>query len=131
MTIQIITSTHLTVSSQVRRSWGERLFSRPWQPWVSHKEVRIPDPYAYRLYPNRDIYIVHPRLAGDFAKLAATVNIDGRRAHLPTPRPPTPTVNIDGRRVHLPTPRPPIPPLATAVGPITQKGNDSGRPHEK
>ena len=58
MGLPIITSESLTVSTteQVRRGWRERLFSRPWQPWVSHKTVVHKE-------PDRNVYII-PAMAG-------------------------------------------------------------------
>lgn len=96
MTIQIITSTYLTITKQVRRSWRERLFTHPWRPWVSHKEVQVPDPYAYRLCPNRDIYVVHPAMAKPFEEFLTI--LDARRTRLPTPRPPTPSETAKRRK---------------------------------
>lgn len=45
---------------QVRRTWKERLFSRPWRPWVRTRTVTPmkPDP---RIYQSPDGYLVgHP-----------------------------------------------------------------------
>lgn len=46
----------------VRRSWRERLFSRPWHPWTPTKTIvpMVPDPSAYAL---GGCYVMHPATA--------------------------------------------------------------------
>ena len=45
----------------VKRSWRERIFSRPWRPLQRTKEIIrfVPDPYVY-LIRDRNIIIAHP-----------------------------------------------------------------------
>ena len=47
----IIESPFVTVleTRVVKRTWRERLLSRPWRPWQATKEigVRVPDPQLY------------------------------------------------------------------------------------
>lgn len=44
----IYTSPHLPIYEKrtitVKRSWRERLFSRPWRPWMKMKEIEVEDP---------------------------------------------------------------------------------------
>ena len=44
--IQIIPDRHISDYRIVRRTWKERLFSRPWQPFVKAKTVHSPQIYA-------------------------------------------------------------------------------------
>ncbi len=43
--IQIITDPYVSDYDQVRRTWRERLFSWPWQPFVKFKTVYSPKYY--------------------------------------------------------------------------------------
>lgn len=44
-----------------RRSWKERLFSRPWTPWVAEKTIMVPN-YKPAIYRVGDRIIYHPAL---------------------------------------------------------------------
>ncbi len=47
----------------VRRTWRDRLFSRPWRPWVATRLVRsrIPHPGFARISPTT--IVMHPETA--------------------------------------------------------------------
>jgi hypothetical protein len=50
----------------VRRTWKERLFSRPWKPLISKKQITVkvqtylPDPQHYFIHKNKEI-VGHPQ----------------------------------------------------------------------
>ncbi len=50
------------------RSFGERFFSFPWKPWVTHKTVTAPG-----MYREGDVIYVHPSLCEEIYK---TMNQD-------------------------------------------------------
>lgn len=39
---QVIVDANRTDAKTVRRSWRERLFSRPWRPFAGTKTIRVP-----------------------------------------------------------------------------------------
>lgn len=45
----------------VRRSWKERLFERPWQPWVATKTIQVPN-YKPAIYRIGNTIVYHPSL---------------------------------------------------------------------
>lgn len=57
----IVTDPHLTKTAvvEVRRTWRERLFSRPWRPWERTKFVtrQVPDDTVYFI---RGRIVCHP-----------------------------------------------------------------------
>lgn len=62
--LKIITDLNLTIQDGtiiVNRSWKERLFTRPWKPWVATKEIFniIPDPNMYFI-EKEGIVFAHP-----------------------------------------------------------------------
>jgi len=63
--IQVYEDSNLTklVAKHIRRSWIERLFSWPWQPWVAQQTIFVnqPDPYLYWI--GRGKLIGHPDTA--------------------------------------------------------------------
>jgi hypothetical protein len=50
----------------VRRTWRERLFSRPWRPWKATKVVRQKVPYSGGLKLDDHTIVMHP---ATYAKL--------------------------------------------------------------
>ena len=90
--IPIIETPHALDHREVKRTWRERLFSRPWRPWVKTKIVTKPGIFVLsstkrdllsRLRINvsglydipvsvgmRDTIIVHPTLAAQIKNLA-------------------------------------------------------------
>lgn len=66
----------MTRTAPRRRSWRERLFSRPWRPWRKFETVYVPDPNIYKMQlPSavpgsfgansmKTIFICHPQTAG-------------------------------------------------------------------
>lgn len=64
----IIVAPYLTVDGEpynVRRSLRERLFSRPWRPWVCTRTIvpQIPDPSMYSMLDpisGRQTIVAHP-----------------------------------------------------------------------
>lgn len=44
-----------------KRSWKERLFSRPWTPWVTEKTIMVPN-YKPAIYRVGDKIVYHPAL---------------------------------------------------------------------
>ena len=61
---QIITSVYLTKTSDplsVKRTWKERLFSRPWKPWQATKMITIQVP-SDEVLVMMDRIIMHPEM---------------------------------------------------------------------
>ncbi len=61
--MRIIWSEHLTQDGEpveVRRSWRERLFSRPWQPFRATRTFIPKIPYRGALKLNESTLIMHP-----------------------------------------------------------------------
>lgn len=61
--VRFVESKYLTVQAgwrKVRRTWKERLLTRPWRPWQHHKLVAVqePDPQIYEISPG--VFIGHP-----------------------------------------------------------------------
>ncbi len=64
---QIIENQNMTVedgTTTVKRSWGERIFTRPWKPLMSTREVArfVPDPDVY-LIRSTNLIVAHPATA--------------------------------------------------------------------
>ncbi|HEC64245.1 MAG TPA: hypothetical protein ENI23_03020 [bacterium] len=62
--LKIIEDKSLTIPDgtiTVTRSWKERLFTRPWKPWVATKEIFniIPNPELFYI-KDRGIVLAHP-----------------------------------------------------------------------
>lgn len=57
--LAITVDPNLTEPKTVRRTWGERLFARPWRPFVQTKVIRVPSEQVY-LLTNR--LICHPAM---------------------------------------------------------------------
>ena len=85
--IQIKTDNFLHSTITVNRTWKERLFSWPWEPWVKIKYRVIPDPNLYAMSAlgyvhgermNSTVYICHP---ATFEKLMRTIR-DDRKSNL-------------------------------------------------
>jgi hypothetical protein len=60
--MRVVESPHLMVPGgerEVRRSWSERLFARPWRPWRATRRVPVskPDPNVYRI---QGMLVGHP-----------------------------------------------------------------------
>jgi hypothetical protein len=55
----------------IKRSWIERLFSRPWTPLtrVRHETVNVPLRTVYR---NKDMLIMHPEIAREIRSILFT-----------------------------------------------------------
>lgn len=45
----------------VRRSWKERLFTRPWRPWVSTKTIQVPN-YKPAIFRAGNVVYYHPSM---------------------------------------------------------------------
>lgn len=54
--MKIIIDKHVSDYDQIKRTWKERLFSRPWRPWVSKKSVHNP-----KIYRAGDTIICSPK----------------------------------------------------------------------
>lgn len=48
--MKIIPSQYISDYKTVRRSWGERLFTRPWRPLVATKQVHDPQIFKHGNY---------------------------------------------------------------------------------
>lgn len=52
-----------TRTEAVCRSWRERLFTRPWRPWITEKSIQITEPgrsvYVAKLM-GQEVVICHP-----------------------------------------------------------------------
>lgn len=62
--MRVIESVYLTQASEpvlVQRTWGERLFSRPWRPWSSTKLVSTTIPYRGFYKVGNDTIVIHPQ----------------------------------------------------------------------
>ena len=62
--IRVVVNTELLEDGQavvVRRTWKERICSKPWQPWISVKITRIKVPSKKALVANGCI-VVHPEM---------------------------------------------------------------------
>jgi len=61
--IPVITSPHMTepveVEREIKRSWKERLFTWPWQPWLSTKVITV-----IEHHPRQDIVIAPASTGG-------------------------------------------------------------------
>ncbi len=73
--LRIVENANLTVPGtpyQVRRTWCERLFSRPWTPLTAERTVvlRIPSRQIYALPGG--LIVMHPAMAAEIRKLVPT-----------------------------------------------------------
>lgn len=80
--VRIIESPCLTEAGEpqaVRRSWRERLCSRPWRPWKATKTVvpQVPSRTVYRLAGGR--LLMHPEIAREYRRALAEGGPDGRQ----------------------------------------------------
>lgn len=69
---KIITNDHLMVDGepiQIRRSWRERLFSRPWRPWAAVRTFipKIPSP---QIFEWGDTLIMHSETMRKFREMS-------------------------------------------------------------
>lgn len=55
-------------SRQVPRTWRERLFSWPWQPWVGTKTIMVEVPSKQILNVNDSMWLCHPEMLGTIRK---------------------------------------------------------------
>lgn len=62
--LRIIEEPSLTVTetTKVPRTWRERLWSLPWYPWVTHKQVTTKRAGDMYLLQNQHALIIHPRI---------------------------------------------------------------------
>ena len=72
--VEVITSVWLTESGepvQVRRSWRERLFSRPWRPLRRTRTFvpQVPSKHAYRM---GDRIVMHPAMLAQLKSASST-----------------------------------------------------------
>lgn len=59
--VPVMTSMSLVNSVWKKRSWRERLFRRPWRPWVKLRLVQEPDPMIYLMSSGaRPAFLAHP-----------------------------------------------------------------------
>ena len=62
--VQVIYSTEALKTIYTKRTWKDRLFGWPWQPWKTSKEVKKPTMYLSTtdtsLLLNRKVIIAHP-----------------------------------------------------------------------
>ena len=56
----------LTVTETIHRSWRSRLFTRPWQPWVTTEMRKVPDRTVYQIAPG--ILVCHPSVAEELRR---------------------------------------------------------------
>ena len=64
--LRVIESEWLTQDGepvQVRRTWRERLFSRPWRPLQATRTVIPQVPYQGAMTLGRDAVVMHPAIA--------------------------------------------------------------------
>jgi len=67
MGLQLISDHKLTVLGPPRkRMWRERLFTRPWRPWVGWENTFVPDPVVYKV---GNKLIAHPAVIGELRRL--------------------------------------------------------------
>lgn len=69
--INIIENPYLTEPGEpcdVKRTWKERLFTRPWNPFKSHKEI-IPIVPSREIIKLGDKWIMHPEMAKEIMGL--------------------------------------------------------------
>lgn len=59
MLIDIYESPYLIEPKQVKRSWKERLFERPWRPFKKFKTIMIP---SEKIYEVGGAFICHPEM---------------------------------------------------------------------
>lgn len=78
--IPIHETPHAVEHKEVKRTWRERLFSRPWQPWVKTKIVvkpamfivNVPALLAAWRFGNtalREYIVAHPKIAAQIKNL--------------------------------------------------------------
>lgn len=70
MGMKVIESTWLTEAGEpiaIRRTWRERLLSRPWTPWRATKMITPQIPSKQVIQLNSDTLVMHPaqRLAAE------------------------------------------------------------------
>jgi hypothetical protein len=70
--VRIVESAYLVVDGKpytARRSWRERLISRPWRPFVASRVVvpKVPHPGAVQIGP--DTFLMHPETARKVGKV--------------------------------------------------------------
>lgn len=58
----------------VRRSWRERLFSRPWRPWISTKVIEVDDPETPVVWMVDRRLMMHPAVKDKFASYIHNVS---------------------------------------------------------
>jgi hypothetical protein len=46
--MELIVDDHMPKYKWIKRTWRERLFTRPWRPWVSKKQVMTDYAYIFR-----------------------------------------------------------------------------------
>lgn len=61
----VLESPFAVTEKEVRRTWRERLFSRPWRPWVATKKVQQPTVFlgSTGYFNEWSAIVVHPNLA--------------------------------------------------------------------
>lgn len=70
--VEFLESVHCTIvtgTRTVKRGWAERLFTRPWQPWVSTKieVIYAPDPNIYEI--GCGVFTGHPATIAKVRKM--------------------------------------------------------------
>ncbi len=58
----------------VRRSWRERLFSRPWRPWIATKVIEVDDPETPVVWMVDHRLMMHPAVKEKFASYIHNVS---------------------------------------------------------
>lgn len=70
--LRIIEDVHMTEPGdpcQIRRSWRDRLFTRPWRPLAATKTFIPQVPAKHAVINNRDgTVMMHPEMAADFKR---------------------------------------------------------------
>ncbi len=69
--IPIIESAWLMDWKTVDRSWGERLFSKPWRPWRRAKEISTPSRRIIQFGVPPTRLIMHPEMAAEVRRAVA------------------------------------------------------------
>ena len=46
--VRVFESKYMTVPQEVKRTWRERLFTRPFRPFRKTKIIQVPNPNLYR-----------------------------------------------------------------------------------
>ena len=69
-TIRVYEDPFCMTGEEVRRTWKERLFTRPWRPWRKTKHISVPALF----YVPRIGYVGHPEIIARMRDMCKTAN---------------------------------------------------------